>query len=258
MSTDNVDSLLTQLHNEVETGKKFGRLRLVDPAVMQDLLESVRASMPNTIERAKEIVARRAEILDQAQQKAAAVADQARQNLAESEATGAAIVAEAQQKADESEASANARIQDAVQRAKQSVLQKRTEGEQIVAEAHEEAVRLVSEHSITVVAQEQAEQMLRQAREAAEQVELDSRQQAEQRIAQARDYHGEMTRATQEWGVQYTAGVRSVVEEIVGESEEILSASLTDIRNTQKRLQTTLSKSAGAPEFRGPEEPSLY
>jgi len=258
MSSDNVDSLLTQLQNEVENGKKFGRLRLVDPAVMQDLLESVRASMPNTIERAKEIVARRTEILDQAQEKAAVIAEQARQNLAESEATGAAIIAEAQQKADEGEASANARIQDAVQRAKQSVLQKRAEGEQIVAEAHEEAVRLVSEHSITVVAQSQAEQMLRQARETAEQVEIDSRQQAEQRIAEAQDYHDEMMRATQEWGMQYTAGVRSVVEEIVGESEEILAASLTDIRNTQKRLQTTLSKSAAAPEFHAPTEPSLY
>jgi len=258
MSSDNVDSLLTQLHNEVENGKKFGRLRLVDPAVMQDLLESVRASMPNTIERAKEIVARRAEILDQAQQKAAAIAEQARQSLAESEAAAAAIIAGAQQRADESEASANARIQDAVQRAKQSVLQRRTEGEQIVAEAREEAVRLVSEHSITVIAQEQAENMLRQARETAEQVENDSRQQAEQRIAEAQDYHDEMMRCTQEWGMQYTAGVRTVVEEIVGESEEILAASLTDIRNTQKRLQTTLSKSASAPEFHAPAQPSLY
>ena len=236
MSSDNVDSLLTQLHSEVENGKKFGRLRLVDPAVMQDLLESVRASMPNTIERAKEIVARRTEVIETAQQKAAAIAEQARQNLEESEATAASIIAQAQQRADESEASANVRIQDAVQRAKQSVLQKRTEGEQIVAEAREEAVRLVSEHSITVIAQEQAEQ----------------------RIAEAQEYRDEMMRCTQEWGMQYTAGVRTVVEEIVGESEEILAASLTDIRNTQKRLQTTLSKSAAAPEFHEPMAPGLF
>ena len=240
MSSDNVDSLLTQLHNEVENGKKFGRLRLVDPAVMQDLLESVRASMPNTIERAKEIVAKRGEILDQARKDAAA------------------ILADAQQKAAEGEASANARIQDAVQRAKERVMQARDTAEQTVADAQSEAMRLISEHSITVMAREQADQMLRQAREAAEKVENDSRQHAEQVIADAQGYSEELQRRTEEWGMQYTGGVRSVVEEIVGEAEEILAASLTDVRNTQKRLQTTLSKSSEAPEFRAPAEPSLF
>ena len=100
--------------------------------------------------------------------------------------------------------------------------------------------------------------MLREAREAAEQVENESRQQAEQCVAEAREYSEEMRRRTEEWGMQYTAGVRAMVEEIVGESEEILAASLTDIRNTQQRLQTTLSKSAPAAEFRAPSEPSLY
>jgi len=240
MSSDNVDTLLTQLQEEVENGKKFGRMRLVDPAVLQDLLESVRASMPNTIERAKEIVAKRGEILDQARKDAAA------------------IVADAQHKADESEAGAAARVQEVVQRAKERVLQMRAQGEQIVADAQAEAVRLVSEHSITVIAQGQAEQMQRQARETAEQVENDSRQHAEQVIADAQSYSEELQRRTEEWGMQYTGGVRSVVEEIVGEAEEVLAASLTDVRNTQKRLQTTLSKSGAAPEFHAPAEPSLF
>ena len=240
MSTDNVDTLLTQVQDEVENGKKFGRLRLVDPAVLQDLLESVRASMPNTIERAKEIVAKRGEILDQARKDAAAV------------------IADAQQKAAESEASANARIQDAVQRAKERVMQARDTAEQTVADAQSEAMRLISEHSITVMAQEQAGQMLRQAREAAEKVENDSRQQAERVIADAQGYSEELQRRTEEWGLQYTGSVRSVVEEIVGEAEEILAASLTDVRNTQKRLQTTLSKTSEAPEFHAPAEPSLF
>ena len=239
MSSDNVDTLLTQLQEEVENGKKFGRMRMVDPTVMQDLLESVRASMPNTIERAKEIVAKRGEILDQARGDASA------------------IVADAQQKAAESEAGANARIQDAVQRAKERVMQARDQAEQTIADAQAEAVRLISEHSITVLAREQAEQMLRQAREAAEKVENDSRQHAEQVISDAQSYSEELQRRTEEWGMQYTGGVRSVVEEIVGEAEEILSASLTDVRNTQKRLQTTLSKSSSAPEFYAPTAPEL-
>ena len=239
MSTDNVDTLLTQLQEEVENGKKFGRMRMVDPAVMQDLLESVRASMPNFIGRAKEIVAKRGETLDQARKDAAA------------------IVADAQQKAAESEATVNARIQDVVQHAKEDVLRKRAQGEQIVADAQAEAVRLISEHSITVLAREQAEQMLRQAREAAEKVENDSRQHAGQVISDAQNYSEELQRRTEEWGLQYTGGVRSVVEEIVGEAEEILSASLTDVRNTQKRLQTTLSKSSSAPEFYAPTAPDL-
>ena len=240
MSSDNVDTLLTQMQEEVENGKRFGRLRLVDPAVLQDLMESVRASLPNTIERAKEIVAKRGEILDQARGDAAA------------------IIADAQQKAAESEAGANARIQDAVQRAKERVMQARDTAEQTVADAQSEAMRLISEHSITVMAQEQAGQMLRQAREAAEKVENDSRQQAERVIADARGYSEELQRRTEEWGMQYTGSVRAVVGEIVGEAEEILAASLTDVRNTQKRLQTTLSKSSSVPEFQAPAEPNLF
>jgi len=238
--SDNVETLLTQLQEQIDNGKKFGRLRMVDPQELQDLLEAVRASMPNTIERAKEIVAKRGEILDQARKDAAA------------------ILADAQQKAAEGEASANARIQDAVQRAKERVMQARDTAEQTVADAQSEAMRLISEHSITVMAREQADQMLRQAREAAEKVENDSRQHAEQVIADAQGYSEELQRRTEEWGMQYTGGVRSVVEEIVGEAEEILAASLTDVRNTQKRLQTTLSKSSEAPEFRAPAEPSLF
>lgn len=237
--SDNVDSLLSQLQNEVDNGRKFGRMRLVDPALMQDLLESVRAALPTTVERAKEIVAQRGEILEMARQEAGA------------------IVADAQQKAANSEASANARVQDVVQHAKERVLHMRSQGEQIVTEAQAEAERLVSEHSVMVIAREQAEQMLQQAREAAERIESDSRQHAEQVVADAQSYSQELLQRTEEWGMQYTGGVRSVVEEIVSEAEEILSASLTDIRSTQKRLQTTMSRSAAAPEFNAPAEPDL-
>ncbi|MCL1952543.1 MAG: hypothetical protein FWF60_06910 [Oscillospiraceae bacterium] len=240
MSSDNVDALLMQVREEVENGRKFGNRRLVDPAVMQDLLESVRAAMPNTIERAKEIVAKRGEILDQARKDAAA------------------IIADAQQKAAEGEASANARIQDAVQRAKERVMQARDTAEQTVADAQSEAMRLISEHSVTVMAREQSEQMLRQAREAAEKVENDSRQRAEQAIAEAQGYGEALQRRTEEWAMQYTAGVRSVTEDIVGEVEETLANALTDVRNTQKRLQTTLGKPPAAPEIHAPAEPDLF
>ena len=100
--------------------------------------------------------------------------------------------------------------------------------------------------------------MLRQAREAAEKVENDSRQQAERVISDAQGYSEELQRRTEEWGLQYTGSVRAVVEEIVGEAEEILATSLTDVRNTQKRLQTTLSKSSSVPEFQAPAEPNFF
>ncbi len=239
MSSDNIDVLLTQLQDEIENSKKFGRMRLVDPHVMQDMLESVRAAMPNTIERAKEIVAKRGEILEIARQDASS------------------IVSDAQQKAAESEATANARVQTVVQNAKERVLQMRAQGEQIVADAQAEAEQLVSEHSITVVAQEQANMMMRQTREAAENLENESRMHAEQIVVDAQNYSQELLRRTEEWGMQYTGGVRSVVEEIVSEAEEILAASLTDIRNTQKRLQTTMNKPTAAPEFIAPDAPEF-
>lgn len=239
MMSDNIDSLLTQLQNEVENSKRLGRMRLVDPSIVHDMLESVRAALPTTVERAKEIVATRSEILDKARKDAAA------------------IVADAQQRAADSEAHANARVQDVVQHAKEKVLQMRAQGEQIVADAQAEAARLVSEHNITTMSREQAESMLRQARDAAESMESDSRLRAEQVIADAQNYSEELLRRTDEWGMQYTGNVRSVVEEIVNEAEETLAASLTDVRNTQKRLQATLTRTSSAPEFRAPEEPSL-
>ena len=90
--TDNVDTLLTQVQEQIENGRKLGRQRLVDPQELQDLLESVRAALPNTIERAKEIVARRSEILDQAREDADAMVANARQKAAETEADASARV----------------------------------------------------------------------------------------------------------------------------------------------------------------------
>jgi hypothetical protein len=57
--------------------------------------------------------------------------------------------------------------------------------------------------------------------------------------------------------MQYTAGVRSVVEDIVNEAEEILASSLADIRGTKKRLQATMTKSATPPEFSPPAAPLI-
>jgi len=238
--TDNVDSLMLQIQEHIDSGKKFGRLRMVDPQMLQDLLESMRAALPNTIDRAKEIVAKRSEILDSARKDAEATVNDARQRAAETEAT------------------TNARVQEVLQRAKEHVLQMRAQGEQIVEDAHKEAEHLVEEHSIVVTAREQSEQMLRQARAAAEQIESDSRQQSELAIDQAQEYSRELLQRTEDWGKQYTTGVRTVVEEIIQEAEEILANSLTDIRSTKKRLQMGMTKSAEPPEFYPPQEPALF
>ena len=238
--SDNVDSLLTQLQDEIEAAKKLGRLRLVDPQVLQDLLESVRAAMPNTVERAKEIVAKRNEILENARNDA----DR--------------IVADAKQRAIENEANANARVQEVVQSAKERVMQMRAQGEQIVADAQTEAAQLVEASEITRVAQARADELISQAQREAREIEAESRRVSEQVTAEANDYSRELQRRTEEWGMQYTGSVRAVVEEIVNEAEEILASSLTDIRSTQKRLQTSMTKSAVPPEFYAMEPPDLY
>ena len=238
--SDNVDALMMQIQEHIDSGKKFGRLRMVDPQLLQDLLESVRAALPNTIDRAKEIVAKRSDILDSARKDAESTKNDARQRAAETEAT------------------ANARVQEVLQRAKEHVLQMRAQGDQIVEDARREAERLVEEHVIVAAAREQAEQMQRQAREAAKQLEDDSRQQSEETIGQAQDYSRELLKRTEDWGKQYTDGVRSVVEGIVDETEEILANALTDVRGTKKRLQSGMSKAAEPPEFYGPQAPDLF
>ena len=238
--SDNVDTLLTQIQEQIDGGKKLGRLRMVDPQELQDLLESVRAALPNTIERAKEIVADRAGILERARNEADMT------------------VSEAQRRAADTEADAEARVAVIVQNARDRVLQHRAEGEQIMEDAQAEAARLVAEHTITQNAREQAEQMLRQTRAAADKLDGESRQRAQQLIDEAQGYSQELRRRAEEWGMQYTTGVRTVVEEIVNEAEEILASSLTHVRSTQKRLQTTMSKSAAPPAFNAPEEPRVF
>jgi len=238
--SDNVDSLLTQMQDEIESAKKLGRLRLVDPQVLNDLLESVRAAMPNTVERAKEIVAKRSDILEAARGDAERIVENARQRAADSEA------------------SANARVQEVVQSAKERVMQMRAQGEQIVADAQAEAERLVEINEITRNASARADDMLRTARADAESLETETRRNCEQAIGEANDYSRDLQRRTEEWGMQYTGSVRAVVEEIVNEAEEILASSLTDIRSTQKRLQTSMTKTAIPPEFYGVDEPELF
>ena len=258
---ENIDSLLTQIQEEIESAKKLGRSRLVDPQVLQELLEAARAAMPTTIERAKEIVAKRNEILESAK------GDAER------------IVFEAKQRAAENEAAAQARVQEVVQSAKERFMQMRAQGEQVVAEAQEEAARLVEMHEITRTAQAEAEEISRQAQAQAEELtrrtqsqveelmrrtraqaddlESESRRRASETITEANDYSSELLRRTEDWGRQYTGSVRAVVEEIVNEAEEILASSLTDIRSTQKRLQTSMTKSAVPPEFYAPDAPDL-
>lgn len=235
--SDNIDSLLAQMQELLDNAKRLGRSRLVDAQAFQDLIESIHAAMPNVVERAKEIVAQRVDILEKARAEADAKTD------------------DAKRRAEDLEAHTNERVHEVVQHAKERVIQSRAQGEQIIAEAQGQAAKLVEEHTITVAAQERAGQMERQARANAEKIESEARQQAEHMLAQAQEYSHDLQRRTEDWGIQYTTGVRSVVEEIVNEAEEILASSLTDIRGTKKRLQVTMTKSAKAPDLQEPMEP---
>ncbi|MDR2525300.1 MAG: hypothetical protein LBC83_03780 [Oscillospiraceae bacterium] len=235
--SDNVDAMLAQMQELLDNGKKIGRSRIIDGLAFQDLIESLHAAMPNVVERAKEVVAQRADILEKARLDAEA------------------RTTEAQQRADELQTHTNDRVNEVVQHAKERVVQARAQGEQIVAEAQIQAAKLVEEHTITIAAQERAAQMERQARSNAERIETEARQQAEHMLAQAQEYSRELQQRTENWGMQYTTGVRGVVEEIVNEAEDILASSLTDIRNTKKRLQASMAKSAKAPDLIEPMEP---
>ncbi len=235
--SDNIDSLLSQMQELLDNAKGLGRSRLVDAQTFQDLIDSIRTAMPNVVDRAKEIVAQRADILE----KARAEAD--------------AKLSDVRQRTEDLEAHTNERVHEVVQHAKERVIQARAQGEQIIAEAQNHAAKLVEEHTITIAAQERAGQMERQARANAEKIESEARQQAEHMIAQAQEYSRDLQGRTEDWGIQYTTGVRNVVEEIVNEAEDILASSLTDIRATKKRLQVTMAKSAKAPELQEPMEP---
>ncbi|MDR2752934.1 MAG: hypothetical protein LBB50_01335 [Oscillospiraceae bacterium] len=237
--SDNVDSLLTELQDYVEGRKGVGNWRFVDLPTLQDALESVRAAMPNTVERAKEIVAKRTEILD----KARADADK--------------ITEDAKQKATATETSTDARVQEVVERAKERVSQMRERGEQIISDANAEAKQLIDAHTITRVAQQQADALLQQAKATAEHLEQESRRHAEQVVNEANNYSQNLLHRAEEWGIQHTTSVRTVVAEIVNEAEEILAKSLTDIHDTQKRLQATMTRPVQTSEFYAPEEPSF-
>jgi len=125
----------------------------------------------------------------------------------------------------------------------------RAQGEQHIADAKAEAERLLAGHEITQNAKVQAEQLLHNTRAQAEQEKADARARADKTIADANAYSNEQIRRTQEWGQQYTGSVSGVVQEIVNEAEEILARSLEDVRATQKRLQTSMMKSAVPPDF---------
>jgi len=228
---DNIDLMFTQIQDEIDSSTKLGRSRLVDPKVMHDMIEAVRAQMPTVIERAKEIVAKRNEILESARAEAESLREQANQSIAQREAAF------------------QERLQDATQKHKEHAMNLRAQGEQHLADAQAEAERLLAGHEITKNAKAQAEQLLHNTRAQAEQEKADTRRRAEKVIADANTYSNEQIRRTQEWGQQYTGSVSGVVQEIVNEAEEILARSLEDVRATQKRLQTSMMKSAVPPDF---------
>ncbi|MCL2195163.1 MAG: hypothetical protein FWB76_04345 [Oscillospiraceae bacterium] len=228
---DNIDLMFTQIQDEIDSSTKLGRSRLVDPKIMHDMIESVRAQLPTVIERAKEIVAKRNEILENARAEADALREQTHQSIAQREATF------------------QEQIQEATQKHKEHAMSLRAQGEQHIADAKAEAERLLAGHEITQNAKVQAEQLLHNTRAQAEQEKADARARADKTIADANAYSNEQIRRTQEWGQQYTGSVSGVVQEIVNEAEEILARSLEDVRATQKRLQTSMMKSAVPPDF---------
>ncbi|MDR2646785.1 MAG: hypothetical protein LBB67_01470 [Oscillospiraceae bacterium] len=216
---DQADTLLLQIQEQIENGKKLAKLRIVNPEILGDLLESLRASLPGVIEEAKKIVAERGKLLTDARTQAER------------------LVQEAQDRADQIETHANNKVHEVVAQAKEHVMQSHQQSANIIAQAEAQAVQLVQEHVITQSARESAEQILQQARAAAEEIERETRARCDQHQSEVQAYCQNLQQQVETAASQRWTYVVDRTLEFLGETEGILESNLTDVRNMKKRLQ---------------------
>jgi vacuolar-type H+-ATPase subunit H len=136
---------LDELADLVETAKSFPLSQsCVLPRVdALDLIDDVKAALPDTVREAEVVVKQRDDILDDAERESRAI-------VAEAEEAAVRIMNEAAQVADSRRAAAVA------------------EAEQILAEARMQSALIVDSHTITVSARDEATRLLNDAREQAE------------------------------------------------------------------------------------------
>ncbi|MDR1733328.1 MAG: hypothetical protein LBR73_00370 [Oscillospiraceae bacterium] len=220
---DNVDALLSEIRDEIENSRKWGKQRLVDEKIL-DMLEDIRAALPRDLERARQVNLDRDRVLEQAKRE------------------GERLIHEAKQRIAEFENESSKKVLDIINNAKAQVKQKREEGEQIIAAAQAEAARLVAEHAIAAKAQEQAEAIVVDAHARAQEIEMAGAKRADEHIQKAQAWAANTRSQTETWFLGFAADTRAEIEAQLSRAEETLRAGTDSLRALRRQAEQALNE----------------
>ncbi len=210
----NVQGLLDKIEDTLETGNKIplsGGKVAVDADVIKQCVEDIRYDLPIEIEKAQEVVAHHNNLITKANNEASSIV-----SSAQSQADG--ILAEAKDKAasivSTAESNANATIDAAAEQSRQMV-------------ENSEIARLAHEYSDRVRAQAaaEAENIIKNAQSQADAIILDANNQANDTRAKA-----------DKWATEIRTGAADFVEDIMRNSDEVLSSNIAEIRKARQSL----------------------
>lgn len=210
----NVQGLLDKIEDTLETGSKIplsGGKVAVDAETIKQCVEDIRYDLPIEIEKAQEVVAHHNNLIAKANNEASSIV-----SSAQTEADG--ILADAKEKAASitttAETNANATIEAASEQARQMV-----EGSEIARLSHEYSDRVRAQ------AAAEAEKILKDAQNRAEAILLDANNQATETKAKA-----------EKWSNEIRTGAAEFVEDIMKNSDEVLSSNIAEIRKARQSL----------------------
>lgn len=153
---------LDELADMVETAKSLplSQSCVLPRADLLDLIDEVRAALPDTVREADVVVQQRDDILDDAERESQAI-------VAEAEAAATKIINEATEIANNRRSAAAA------------------EAEQVLAEARMQSALIVDSHTITVTARDEANRVIDEATEKAEMIVVSTKHRATTLLAKA-------------------------------------------------------------------------
>lgn len=153
---------LDELADMVETAKSLplSQSCVLPRADLLDLIDEVRAALPDTVREADVVVQQRDDILDDAERESQAI-------VAEAEAAATKIINEATEIANNRRSAAAA------------------EAEQVLAEARMQSALIVDSHTITVTARDEATRVINEATEKAEMIVVSTKHRATTLLAKA-------------------------------------------------------------------------
>ena len=210
----NVQGLLDKIEDTIESGSKLplsGGKIAVDAEVIKQCVEDIRYDLPIEIEKAQEVVAHHNNLITKANNEASSIVSTAQTEadtiIAEAKEKAASIVATA-------ETNANATIEAASEQARQMV-----ENSEIARQAHDYSDRVRAQ------AVNEVEKMLGNARKEADSILLDATNQSNDMRAKA-----------EKWATEIRSGAAEFVEDILKNSDEVLSSNIAEIRKARQSL----------------------